>query len=76
MSYTNGRRISIGATRSPSTTSLWSLNCGSSLTEAYAHTRAYCNIAAGTGKVEDHEAIGGSSDRQMGAVDRDCGSAY
>jgi len=68
-------RLSIGATRSPATASLWSLNGGSSLTEAYAHAGAYRNIAAGAGEFEDHEPIGGSGDRQMGAVYRDCGSA-
>jgi hypothetical protein len=46
------------------------------LAEAYAHAGAYRNIAAGTAEFEDHEPIGGSSDREMGAVDRDCGSAY
>lgn len=52
-----------GVTRSPSTASLGSLNGGSSLANAYAHTCAYRNIAAGTGEFEYHEAIGGSSDR-------------
>jgi hypothetical protein len=46
------------------------------LTEAYAHAGAYSNIGTGTGEFEDHEPIAGSSDRQMGAVYRDCGSAY
>ena len=64
------------AARSPSSVSLWSLKGGSSSAEAYAHLGANRDIPAGTAEFEDHEPISGSSDRQMRAGNRDCGSAY
>jgi hypothetical protein len=37
---------------------------------------AHRDIAAGTASSRTTNRLGGSSDRQMGAVDRDCGSAH
>jgi hypothetical protein len=61
---------------SSATTRASGLKDSSSVGEAYAHAGAYRNIAFETGNIQDHEPVCGGSDCQMGAVDRDGGSAY
>src|ERR1700722_13519188 len=63
------RRVSIGTTHSPSTFSLWSLDCGTSLAEADTYASAHRHVAAGIAEFEHHEPISGSSDRKAGAID-------